>query len=277
MEPYEFLGDWSGQLIATSIHAGHDLSAEIAELMILDEDDRFREEDPYTDAIASRAPARVVVNRSRFETDLNRIRSKAVYRTPDDCWGLDVWETGELPDDAVDIALKGYDEFFVELAKRLDVVAERGPFVLYDVHSYNHRRDGADAEPASEEENPEVNLGTGSVDHVTFGAVVGAFRQSMLDQGFDVRDNVKFLGQNLAWFIHDRYPGVGCVLAIEFKKTFMDEWTGEPDHERLEYLAEALEKTFGPVQEALDMIPQRHIPRPRDPEQSPQPEDGGSQ
>ena len=102
-------------------------------------------------------------------------------------------------------------------------------------------------------------------------------RRSMLDQGFDVRDNVKFLGQNLAWFIHDRYPGVGCVLAIEFKKTFMDEWTGEPDHERLEYLAEALEKTFGPVQEALDMIPQRHIPRPRDPEQSSQQEDGGSQ
>lgn len=266
MQAYEFLGDWSGQLIAASIHAGHDLSAEIAELMVLDEDERFREEDPFTDLIAARAPARVVVHRSRFEADLNRIRSKAVYRTPDDAWGLQVWEGETLPDDVVDLALAGYDEFFAALAERLDVVAERGPFVLYDVHSYNHRRHGEEADPEPEEENPEVNLGTGSVDHVTFGAVVGAFRQSMLEQGFDIRDNVKFKGQNLAWFVHDRYPGVGCVLAIEFKKTFMDEWSGEPDHERIEYLAAALERTFAPIQEAIAAIPPRHIPRYRDPE-----------
>ncbi|MDO5676238.1 MAG: N-formylglutamate amidohydrolase [Propionibacteriaceae bacterium] len=266
MEAYEFQGDWSGQLIAASIHAGHELSAEIAELMVLDDDDRFREEDPYTDLIAARAPARIVVHRSRFETDLNRVRKKAVYRAPEDAWGLEIWEGETLPDDAVELALKGYDEFFEALGERLDVVAERGPFVLYDVHSYNHRRGGPNAAPEPEEENPEVNLGTGSVDHVTFGAVVGAFRQSLIDQGFDVRDNVKFLGQNLAWWVHDRYPGVGCVLAIEFKKTFMDEWTGEPDDDRIEELAAALENTFGPVQEALAAIPPRHIPRFRDPE-----------
>ncbi|GAA4898230.1 N-formylglutamate amidohydrolase [Tessaracoccus lubricantis] len=269
MTAYEFLGDWSGQLVATSIHAGHDLSPEIAELMILDEDVRLREEDPFTDLIAARIPARVNVNRSRFESDLNRIRSKAVYRAPEDCWGLQVWATDELPDDAVELALNGYDDFFGELAKRLDVLAERGPFVVYDVHSYNHRRHGADAPDEPFEENPEVNLGTGSVNHDTFGGVVGAFRQSMLDQGFDLRENVKFKGQNLAWFIHDRYPGVGCVLAIEFKKTFMDEWTGEPDHGHIERLAAALEQTQGPVLEALAQIPERHIPRLRDPEEEP--------
>ena len=251
MDAYEFRGDWSGQLIATSIHAGHDLRPEVAELMILDETDRLREEDPFTDRIASRAPAHVIVNRSRFETDLNRVREKTVYRTPEDCWGLDVWSSGELPQDVVDRSLEVYDSFFEELGKRLDEVAARGPFVLYDIHSYNHRRDGADADPAPEEENPEVNLGTGSVDHVTFGAVVGAFRQTMTDEGFDVRDNVKFLGQNLAWFVHDRYPGVGCVLAIEFKKTFMDEWTGQPDEAHVTRLADAIEKSFGPVLEAM--------------------------
>ncbi|MCG6568273.1 N-formylglutamate amidohydrolase [Tessaracoccus sp. ZS01] len=268
MQPFEFLGDWSGQLIATSIHAGHDLSPEIARSMVLDEEVRFREEDPFTDLIAGRIPARVNVHLSRFETDLNRIRTKAVYRTPDDCWGLKVWDTDELPEDAVDIALAGYDAFYAALAERLDVVAERGPFVIYDVHSYNHRRDGADAPDEPVEDNPEVNLGTGSLNHETFGDVAGAFRESMLGQGFDIRENVKFKGQNLAWFVHERYPGVGCVLAIEFKKTFMDEWTGEPDQQHIERLAAALEQTQGPVLAALAEIPERHIPQHRDPEQA---------
>ena len=145
MQPFEFDGDWSGQLIATAIHAGHELRPEVAELMALDEDVRFREEDPHTDRIASLAPARVVVHQSRFETDLNRPRSEAVYRTPDDAWGLDLWTEDELPDDIVARSLDLYDSFYAALADRLDEVAARGPFVLLDVHSYNHRRHGPDA------------------------------------------------------------------------------------------------------------------------------------
>lgn len=69
---FELLGDWSGQLVATAIHTGHDLRPEVADAMILDEQTRFREEDPFTDVIGSRLPARAVVHRSRFEVDLNR-------------------------------------------------------------------------------------------------------------------------------------------------------------------------------------------------------------
>lgn len=251
MEPFEFVGDWSGQLIATSIHAGHDLRPEVAGFMVLAEDERLREEDPFTDRIASSAPARARVNRSRFETDLNRVRDKAVYRRPSDAWGLHMWAVDPLPDDVVARSLDVYDAFFSALANRLDQVSARGPFVLYDVHSYNHRRHGEDADAEPWEENPEVNLGTGSVDLDRFSPVVAAFRDSMLGQGFDIRENVKFKGQNLAWWVHDRYPGVGCVLAIEFKKTFMDEWTGEPDEERIRFLTQALGRTMAPVLEAL--------------------------
>ena len=42
----EFVGPWTGPLVATSVHAGHDLRPEIAAAMTLSEDDRFREEDP---------------------------------------------------------------------------------------------------------------------------------------------------------------------------------------------------------------------------------------
>lgn len=227
-----FVGEWDGPVVATSVHAGHQLRPEIAEAMVLDEAERFREEDPYTDRLAAVVPDRVVTNRSRFEADLNRPRREAVYRKPDDCWGLDVWRDGELSDELFHGSLETYDAFYDALAPRLDALAERGPFVLLDVHSYNHRRDGADEPPAPPSENPEVNVGTGSVDDDLFGPLVerfvGDLRDASLGCGpIDARENVAFEGRNLAWWVHDRYPRVGCVLALEFKKTFMDEWTGE--------------------------------------------------
>ena len=36
--------------------------------------------------------------------------------------------------------------------------------------------------------------------------------------------------------IHERYPEKACVIAIEFKKIFMDEWTGEVRGEALRSL-----------------------------------------
>ena len=256
---FELLGDWSGQLVATAIHTGHDLRPEVADAMILDEQTRFREEDPFTDVIGSRLPARAVVHRSRFEVDLNRARDEAVYRTPADCWDLDVWRDNPLDDAIVAGSQREYDAFYAALSERLDEVAARGPFVLYDVHSYNHRRDGADGDEAPREENPEVNLGTGSLQREQWSPVVDAFTESLsgvkTSTGYlDVRENVRFKGANLARWVHERYPETGCALALEFKKTFMDEWTGEPDRERLDELAAALAATADPVLSALRQI-----------------------
>ena len=43
----------TGQLITTAIHAGHALRPALAELTALDDDERRREEDPYTDQLLS--------------------------------------------------------------------------------------------------------------------------------------------------------------------------------------------------------------------------------
>ena len=254
-----FEGDWSGQLVATAIHNGHDLRPEVAEAMVLDEATRLREEDPHTAAIGGSTPARVVVHRSRFEVDLNRLLEDAVYRTPEDCWGLEVWRTDPLPDDIVRRSQQEYASFYSALGDRLDEVARRGPFVVYDVHSYNHRRDGADAAPEPVEDNPEVNLGTGSVDRKIFQGVIDAFTGSLSTQRtdgglIDVRENVKFEGRALAWWVHERYAGRGVVLALEFKKTFMDEWTGEVDEVRVRQLQQALAATHGPVLAAIGEV-----------------------
>jgi N-formylglutamate deformylase len=254
-----FDGDWSGQLVATAIHTGHDLRPEVAEQMILDEATRLREEDPHTDRIGALAPARVVVHRSRFEVDLNRLIEDAVYRTPEDCWDLEVWRDNPLGDDIVRRSQEVYASFYADLGARLDEVAARGPFVVFDVHSYNHRRGGPDAEPEPAKDNPEVNLGTGTVDRTVFQGVVEAFAESLgaqrTDGGpVDVRENVKFKGRALSWWVHERYPGRGVCLALEFKKTFMDEWTGEMDERRTAQLQAALAATHEPVLAALREI-----------------------
>lgn len=251
-----FHGTWDGQLVATAIHAGHDLRPEVAAAMVLDEATRLREEDPHTDQIGLLAPARVVVHRSRFEVDLNRPLAQSVYREPDDSWGLTVWRSNPLADGIVRRSQDGYASFYSQLAARLDEVAGRGPFVVYDVHSYNHRRDGPDSRPEPVEDNPEVNLGTGSVDRAVFGGVIDAFTESLSAQStdagpIDVRENVKFEGRALAWWVHERYAGRGVVLALEIKKTFMDEWSGVVDEVRLRRLQEALAATHAPVLAAL--------------------------
>ena len=56
-------------------------------------------------------------------------------------------------------------------------------------------------------------------------------------------------GRSREW-VHDNYGDVGCALAIEFKKVFMDEWSGEVDADRLDELGEALVKSLDSVEAA---------------------------
>ena len=167
-----------------------------------------------------------------------------MYQTPEDAWGLELWRE-TLPAEEIERSRDLYDDFYVELGRRLDALAERGPFVVLDLHSYNHRRDGADQPPAPDATNPEVNVGTGALDRARWSRVVDRFLETLADQEvcghrLDVRENVRFRGGELSRWVDRRYPGRGCALAIEFKKVFMDEWTGEPDEGHLEELRGAL-------------------------------------
>lgn len=256
-EAYTFHGPWDGPVVATAIHAGHDLRTELVPFMALAESDRFREEDPFTDWLIDQVPSRLVVHRSRFEVDLNRATEQAVYRRPEDCWNLQVWHDPPLPEEQVTTSLRLHEQLYADLAARLDRLAAAGPYVVLDVHSYNHRRDGAEEPPEAAERNPEVNVGTGSMDRDRWSGVVEAFIDAMASHrtpggAIDVRENVRFKGANLARWVHERYPEQGCAMAIEFKKTYMDEWTGVPDKARICELAEALASTIDPMRRALE-------------------------
>jgi hypothetical protein len=245
-----------GPLVATAIHNGHAVREKLRPRFALSESERLREEDPFTGEWTTVAGTQVVVYRSRFEVDLNRPREKAVYLRPEDAWGLNLWKEPLEPEE-VDLSLSFHDSFYAELKLLLEKIEKRHErFVLFDLHSYNHRRGGPEAPPAAEEENPEVNVGTGNLNRERWGPVVESFISALHEFDFkgrhlDVRENVKFRGACLSKWVQENFPRSGCTLAIEFKKFFMDEWTGEPFPETMETIRQALASTVSPVLSAL--------------------------
>jgi N-formylglutamate amidohydrolase len=249
--PLFSLEEGEGPIVATAIHAGHALRSEIAALMALDEATRLREEDPFTGQLARVAPTRLIALRSRFEVDLNRSRERAVYRMPADAWGLKMWRR-PLPDDAVARSLTEFDAFYAALKGVLSERAQRhGRFVVLDIHSYNHRREGLAGPAADPRRNPEINVGTGTVDRSRCSHLIDRFCAELSDGRLDVRENVKFQGGALPAWVHRSFPSTGCALALEFKKTFMDEWSGRVDDGQLAVLRGALANTLPGLIESL--------------------------
>ena len=225
-----------GPVVATAIHDGHELRPEIAALMALGDADRLREEDPFTGDAVGGVACHVVVHRSRFEVDLNRDPAGAVYRTPEQCWGLEVWTGGALEPGPAQRSLALHASYYHMLGALLDDVAARHPRVLLlDVHSYNHRRGGPGAEPTAQADAPDINLGTFSMPRGQWAFLLDPLIAAMRAFDFngrrlDVRENVAFEGRGeQTRFVHARYPGRACAIALEFKKFFMDEWSGAPD------------------------------------------------
>lgn len=255
--------DWAitrgtSPILATAIHNGNQVREDLKERMILPDLSRLREEDPYTGRWTSIAKNRIILSTSRFEVDLNRPREKAVYARPEDAWGLNIWDR-DLENAAIEKSLQKYDRFYLELRSILDELdSQYGRFVVYDIHSYNHRRNGAEAPPEPEEANPEVNLGTGTLDKSRWGKVADEFMDTIREFDYngrhlDVRENIKFKGGWLSTWIHKNYPETGCCLAVEFKKFFMDEWTGEYFEADMARVEEALKTTVEPVSKAAGL------------------------
>ncbi|WP_198032452.1 N-formylglutamate amidohydrolase [Aerolutibacter daejeonensis] len=225
--------------MATAIHDGHALRREVQAAMALPEGARLREEDPFTGQAILDIPTHVIPVPSRFECDLNRGEADAIYATPEQAWGLDVWRAPPHPD-LMERSLRYHRAFYTMMRHLLDDVAAQGPFVLLDVHSYNHRRAGPSVDATPSADAPDINIGTFSMPREGWGWLLDPLIDAMCEFDFlgrrlDVRENVAFQGKGqLTRFVHQNYPEMGCAIAIEFKKFFMDEWTGEPDSAELQ-------------------------------------------
>ncbi|APZ93541.1 N-formylglutamate amidohydrolase [Fuerstiella marisgermanici] len=257
--PYCIFQRGRSPVVAAAVHNGHDTRKRVERHLLLSDDARLREEDPITGEWSQVARTQIVGLRSRFEVDLNRPRDKSVYKKPEDAWGLEVWDAP--PDeDMIAASLKEYDDFYAAVDELLtELVDEFGKVVVYDLHSYNHLRDGDGHPPADEVANPEVNIGTGTMDRDFWAPVVDRFVKDLRRYDFhgrhlDVRENVKFQGGYFGEWIHNRFPEQVCAIAIEFKKFFMNEWTGEEDPDEVDAIYGALRSTVPGVEAELKRL-----------------------
>ena len=253
------LQDTSSPIIVAAVHDGHNIREELAEYVTLSDNSRLREEDPYTGKWLPISKNTITTETSRFEVDLNRPREKAVYLKPDDSWGLKVWKE-EIPDDIYKRSLKKYSEFYSQLEKEIkNHLKHNKIIVVYDLHSYNYKRDGANKPPEADEQNPEINLGTGTLNRERWAPIVDRFidetkKYNFMGRTLDIRENIKFRGGYFPRWIHENFPNSVCSLSIEFRKFFMDEWTGEPYNEVIEEIKALLQFTkLGVLEEITKM------------------------
>ncbi len=241
----------SGPFVGLAVHAGNEIRSDLRSVLAIDDQTRFREEDPYTDQIAALCGTHIATFRSRFEVDLNRKANEAICVQPEDCWNLRVWKEDDgLTQTMYRRSLVEHAAFYEMLGPLLSEIEKReGRFLVLDCHSYNHRRGGPEQPPADPERNPEINVGTGSMDRAYWAPLVDRFIGNLqeadyLGRHLDVRENVNFRGRHLARFVHTNFPRSGCCLAIEVKKIFMDEWTGALNEAAFEALLAAFRATL---------------------------------
>jgi len=235
---------YSSPIIATAIHNGHYIRPELRENLIISEADRKREEDPFTDIIIQSFENKIVVDTSRFEVELNRARERAIYKTPDDCWGLEVWKR-KLTEQEIEQSLAEYDDFYRRLDNAItETIKSFGYAIILDVHAYNHRRLGPGKPFDSVDKNPQIILGTTNMPRTYLESIYKIQRkfQENIYEGekLDCRIDIKYPGGTMSRHLHRQFPGKVFSLAIEFKKTFMEEWSGELYRDKLEDLISAL-------------------------------------
>ncbi|MBF0446369.1 MAG: N-formylglutamate amidohydrolase, partial [Magnetococcales bacterium] len=157
------------------------MSPELFNLSALTDLERLREEDPYTGTWTKIAPTSVVVHRSRFEVDMNRPRDLAVYQTPQDAWGLNLWQEPISPE-MKNRSLTLYDDFYSQMELIFNQAQARwGKFVVLDLHSYNGRRGGPKAPLDSPELNPEINIGTRTMNRELWNGILDNFINNLAE------------------------------------------------------------------------------------------------
>jgi len=245
------LGD--GPVVATAIHDAHALRESLCPYLAIAPDKRRREEDPLTALFTEVGDVRLRALRSRFEVDLNRPRDLAMSTDPEDTWGLRIWHD-TLPDSEREASLAAHDRFYAMMRELLEkLVAGWGAVLLIDLHSYNHRRDGADGPPADQDGNPDIELGVTTLDPDRWGGVAERFAQVLRETPVaghvpDVRQNVRFpTGGHFPEWVYATFGDKVCTISPEYKKIFMDEWTGHADIGALDELRLGLQRAVDAV------------------------------
>lgn len=236
-----------------AMHAGHLVRSGLDNVMLATEKDRFREEDPYTERFIKKFPIQIIGRDSRFEYDLNREAGRAIYDHEEKIWGIRVWKS-ELDREERNLSLNKHQEFHDLMDIVVEYLNRQNRYsVVFDMHSYCYRREGAIS--WHDDPWPEINIGSRAVNRTVFGPVIEDFKHHLSNvriDGYPVRlaENEVFSGGYLAKRLSKAYPDRLLVLAVEYKKIFMDEVTGELYNKEFEVLIQCFNRAVQKVVES---------------------------
>ena len=210
--------------MSAAIHDGSNFRAELEDNCLLEKNDRYYEEDPYTGSFIAKQAITLIAHDSRYEYDLNRGTDECVYET---AWGKEIWKT-PLSEEMIAKSKAKHAQFYRIVAAIVEALVEDfGQCIVYDNHSYNFKRH-------ERKDLPIINVGTTSVKGEQWRPIIDSWLSVLKNMNVDglemtAAENDIFYGKGrLAGFCHSRYENV-LVLATEAKKVFMDELTGQAD------------------------------------------------
>ena len=203
-------------VVGTAIHHGHRVDLSYQDRLLLSDEQRRYEEDPYTGELIGSLPVTVVVNDSRYYYDLNRDPDRCIY---DVAWGKKVWRR---PFDASEVkSIRAMHATYYRLLSCLMTQLERlhQRVIVFDLHSYNYSR--------IKRNTPLFNIGTHYIDNrfqpllcylqrqLEAITLPGIENRSVFDEVFEGK------GYQAA-FINKKHP-VSLCIPLEIKKVFMNE------------------------------------------------------
>jgi len=226
--------------ICAAIHNGSTMRDKLSGNCILDKQARWQEEDSLTGDFIESLPIRIIANDSRYEYDLNRHADQAIY---DVAWGKPVWKEA-LSSLEKEESLKKHREFYAVVEALVHKIEQKfGAGIVYDIHSYNYKRDDI------HDEYPIFNLGTEQVNKKKYSKYVTKLIKELSKIEFEnienrVAENEVFFGRGyLAEFIMKRFSHI-LVLPLEVKKVYCDENNGDIFPSVVHTITEGLKKAI---------------------------------
>ncbi len=205
--------------VCAAIHDGHQFRKSLWNNCLHTEYERWYEEDPCTKQMINNHPIVIASCDSRFEYDLNRDSSNAIYK---DAWGKQLWKK-PLEEEEIELSLQKHANFYkvvYTLIQKLEV--DFDSVLVYDMHSYNWKRWDRDV--------PTWNLGTKNLDTDRFEVIIENWRKSLGEMQLpnDIVSSSKinntFEGNGyFLKYITKNFKNT-LVLATEIAKVYCDEY-----------------------------------------------------
>jgi N-formylglutamate amidohydrolase len=216
--------------IGLAVHAGHLVRPGIQEVLAVTPGDRLREEDPHTEMFITAFPIQIIARDSRYEYDVNWEVEKAIYGADGKKWGFQVWKR-ELTASERRESLDKFHEIhaLIEMVTEF-ILKQHQMSMIFDMHSFCYQREKR--QNWFRDDKPDINLGTQAVRRDQFSVLIDKLLEMLAATNINghslrVAENEIFPGGYLSRKYSRMYPDRVLVLSLEYKKLFMDEWTGE--------------------------------------------------